>query len=107
MNKEQTIRGFKCCMEHECYEDCLECPYKGHGCKRSNCKDMLELAENLQKDFEAALEDLKRHADCTVCLHFNKDSIEEPCKVGGCFKDGRGDKWQWRGRQEGEKNANR
>lgn len=106
MDKEKTIRGFKCCMEHECYEDCLECPYKGHGCKRSNCKDMLELAEDLQKDFEAALADLKRFSDCSACKHYT-NSIVKPCAVDGCCVDGKEDKWEWRGRQEGEKNANR
>ena len=99
MNKEQTIKGFKCCMDRESYEDCLDCPYRGQGCRRKNEQDVLELVESLQKDLAAALEDLKAHGDCTVCKHFNKSDLVKPCAVGGCCTDGRADKWEWRGRQ--------
>ena len=54
--------------------------------------------ENLEKDLAAALEDLKKYGDCTVCKHFNKGDLVKPCEVGGCCTDGREDRWEWRGR---------
>lgn len=94
MDKEKTIRGFKCCMDHESYEDCLDCPYRGQGCRRKNEQDVLNLVEDLQKDLAAALEDLK--GECKFCKHFSQSK----CSVGGCCTDGREDKWEWRGRKE-------
>ena len=99
MDKEKVTNALRCCMEHETYEDCFDCPYRGNGCRRKSDKDILDLIENLQKDLAAALEDLKAHGDCTVCKNFNKGDLVKPCEVGGCCVDGKSDKWEWRGRQ--------
>ncbi len=67
--------------------------------------DILEYAEHLERERDAAVEDLKAASEqqpyCETCIHANTDANEEPCV--DCMAGYLANLWQWRGVQEVEK----
>lgn len=103
---EEIKKGLECCIVGEC----SKCPYM-HECDDHLAKggdmlpadvvlaDMHSLIQQLERERDAAVKDLKEHgAYCSVCLHNEKLICEEPCAT--CSKLSTVNKhinWQWRG----------
>lgn len=64
--------------------------------------DALAYIQQLERERDAAVQDLKEHGMfCSTCLHESKSIREEPCAT--CSKLTTGNihsNWQWRGVQE-------
>ena len=101
MNKtihtEEVKRHIQCCIDTD---ECILCSFFKEGCDKGTfAKLMLTAMKQLERERDAAVEDLKEHgAYCSVCLHNEKLICEEPCIT--CSKLSTANEhinWQWRG----------
>jgi hypothetical protein len=84
--------------------DCENCPYDGLQifCGDRLRKDALAYIQQLEsrlahveRERDAAVEDLKGSSWCEDCRHYKVDAKKEPCKT--CLKNNMKTLWQWRG----------
>ena len=56
--------------------------------------------EQVKRERDAAVEDLRCSARCIYCEHYAKSTQEEPCNTCMNYLDYSKTKWQWRGVKE-------
>ena len=104
---EEIRKGLECCSTHD-YLCGKGCPYKAvcHDYVHHNdvIRDALAYIQQLERERDAAVADLKEHGMfCSLCMHEEKSIHEEPCV--SCSKLSTANNhsnWQWRGVQEVE-----
>lgn len=85
-------KGLECCAEDECFGERENCPYSGEPslCVGSMCVDALAYIQQLERERDALLKDLKATDPCDNCKHCGDN-----CK--DCEED---EHWEWRGVKE-------
>lgn len=97
MELNELIKLTKKCSNPE-LTNCNECPYKALRNENTDCLDyiMMDLAdaiEQLLRERDALLADLKKLADCDYCKYGKGDYCEDTLH-DGCIS---GEYWEWRG----------
>lgn len=103
---EEIKKGLECCTpryESKHWVSCnSECPFRNEG---AYCRNALHACnkkyiQQLERERDAAVEDLKVYKFCTFCKH-DKDNLDTN-KSSPCFGCSSKSNWQWRGVQEVE-----
>lgn len=121
---EEIRKGLEYCCpkwESDHWVTCRdECPFKNEGVFCRNVlmactlallyrlererDELLQKNQQLERERDAAVDDLKEHGMfCSICMHEEKSIHEEPC--ASCSKLSTANNhsnWQWRGVQEVE-----
>lgn len=70
-------------------------------CRARKAADLIEALsaelEQVKRERDAAVEDLRCSARCIYCEHYAKSTQEEPCNTCMNYLDYSKTKWQWRG----------
>lgn len=105
---DETKKGLECCYTPvEPAFRCEECPYHGsivckmrlHTDASAYIKQLEEQKQRMEREWVAAVEDLKMLAKCPTCAHYETPCGTEPCM--SCHPIER-QGYVWRGVKEGE-----
>ena len=93
---DEIKKGLACSEKRYCiYESC---PYYSiddlFECLEKSREDALAYIQQLERERDAAVEDLAENRRCETCKHYSPGYFCMGCR--------RGDKWEWRGVQEVE-----
>lgn len=85
-----------------CDNDCPYSDWKGTGydCSNQLCMDSHTYIEQLERERDAAVADLKLARNCRTCKNFAKEPGEKPCSNCGIA----GRNYEWRGVKEEKTN---
>ena len=97
---EEIKQGLECCSADECHGQHVGCPYVGKlYCVRNVCGDALAYIQQLERERDAAVEDLSLYAMCAACKHGeNGNDVKCPVK-DDCLYGTKGH-FEWRGAKE-------
>lgn len=104
---EKLVEALKCCFTDQkcCYRNCSACPYEPFG---NDCEDIslnaLNAIEQLVKERDAAIVDLKKLRYCSNCK-LCTDTVDDEYYWCSAFCDWNEyndtcEDWEWRGVQE-------
>ena len=89
---DEAIRAVRDQMVSECLD--VDCPYIGNVlCIREICYDALAYIQQLERERDAAVADLRVARHCRTCEGFNHEPSDQPCLSCGVG----GKNYKWRG----------
>ena len=107
---EEIKKGLDCCIyetdDSSLVDHCRVCPYQPTGlCIRTLLKDALAYIQQLERERDAAVEDMKliaySNSKCETCARYAFDEEDESRVCADCDVETYSN-WQWRGAQEVE-----
>lgn len=98
---EEIKRGLEMCAE-TCFVCPAECPYMMTACSQGDkvMDDALAYIQQLEREREAMLRDMKAWPACDACKHRNLLCTQKPCSECREAGNGKAVMWEWRGVEE-------
>lgn len=99
-NYKELVENVRICASG----DCFGCTPRGN---KINCQEVLlesaaDAIEQLVKERDAAVADLKEGSFCMTCKHLVSTQEKKLCRHCSSLTGGGEDNWEWRGVQEVE-----
>lgn len=96
---DEIKKGLECCIVGECNSKQRTCPYrKDNDCTTATIEDALSYIQQLEREWDAAVKDLRYSSECGTCGHYGLQG--DNCQK--CRNNAMHPYWKWRGVQEVE-----